>query len=180
MVTSDLTSNFFELFHLPVSYEIDTQDLADRYRSLQSAVHPDKFANSSELERRIAIQQSARINEAFQTLKNPLLRARYLLEINGVDMKSDMDTNMDPAFLMQQMELRERMDGVLSHADSQAEILKIYDVIDESVVELNKQLKKIFARPDSINIEKAKDCVRRYQFLDRIRDETETLEEQLL
>ena len=79
METANLTSNFFELFNLPIGFEIDTQDLAERYRSLQAAVHPDKFASSSDLERRIAIQQSARINEAFQTLKNPLQRARYLL-----------------------------------------------------------------------------------------------------
>jgi len=106
MEKKELTSNYYELFQLPIGFEVDLKALSERYRTLQSSVHPDKYANASDLERRLSVQQSARINEAFQTLKNPLRRARYLLELNGIDMNADTDTSMDPIFLMQQMIMR--------------------------------------------------------------------------
>ena len=105
----ETTQNFFELFGLPVSFEVDIQQLSERYRDLQRAVHPDKFANASDRERRLAVEKAAQINEAFQTLKSPMNRARYMLEIRGVDFDNERDTHLDPMFLMEQMELREAL-----------------------------------------------------------------------
>ena len=72
----DLSKNFFELFALPVSYEIDNNALRERYRELQRSVHPDRYANASAQEQRLAMQGSTFINEAFETLKDPLWRAQ--------------------------------------------------------------------------------------------------------
>jgi molecular chaperone HscB len=176
---TDLTRNFFELFDLPVSFEIDIPDLTERYRRLQNTVHPDRFANASDAQRRLALQQSARINEAFQTLKDPLLRARYLLELNGVDMRNDTDTAMDPGFLMQQMELREQLGDVLNSPDPHGELLNINNTIDESVADISKGLQKIFAKGKQADLDSARDAVRRMQFMIRLREEAEALEEQL-
>ena len=77
-----LTSNFFELFDLPVSYDVDLNKIQQQYMKLQKKVHPDKFANGSDLEKRISMQQTSRINEAKATLKDPVLTAIYLLELN--------------------------------------------------------------------------------------------------
>ncbi len=79
------------------------------------SVHPDRFAAASPAERRVAMQWAARANEAYQTqLRDPLLRARYLCEQAGVAITSCMplesNTSMDPAFLLQQMQLA-RNDG---------------------------------------------------------------------
>ena len=53
MTTAGLTQNYFELFDLPTSYDVDISELSTRYRMLQAAVHPDKFANASDLEKRL-------------------------------------------------------------------------------------------------------------------------------
>ncbi|MES9845310.1 MAG: Fe-S protein assembly co-chaperone HscB, partial [Candidatus Sedimenticola sp. 6PFRAG5] len=81
----DFSKNYFELFGLPAGYIIDAEQLSGRYRELQRVVHPDRYANASDQERRLSMQGATRINEAFDTLKDPIQRARYLLSLNGID-----------------------------------------------------------------------------------------------
>ena len=108
----DLSKNFFELFGLPVSYTIDDTALRERYRELQRTVHPDRYANASQQEQRVAMQGSTFINDAFETLKDPLKRAQYMLRLLGVDVDSDNETTKDTAFLMEQLELREALSEI--------------------------------------------------------------------
>ena len=102
--------NHFELFQMPVMFEIDSQQLDAAYREVQGRVHPDKFVTATDAEKRVAMQWATRANEAYQTLKNPLKRARYLCEMNGVDLATESNTHMPTAFLMQQIEWREALD----------------------------------------------------------------------
>ena len=102
--------NHFELFQMPVKFEIDAQQLDAAYREVQGRVHPDKFVTATDAEKRVAMQWATRANEAYQTLKNPLKRAMYLCEMNGVDLATETNTNMPTAFLMQQIEWREALD----------------------------------------------------------------------
>ena len=76
---------YFQLFDLPINFNIDKTTLSKRYRELQRTVHPDKFASASDQERRLAMQKSTQINEAFTTLKHPLKRAQYILQENNID-----------------------------------------------------------------------------------------------
>ena len=175
----DLTGNYFELFQLPVSFEVDLNELSDRYRSLQSSIHPDKFANAGDLERRLSVQQSARINDAFQTLKNPLLRARYMLQLSGIDMNSDTDTRMNPQFLMQQMELREGMDAIKNSAHPAEDLLRLNNDIDLTIAGIIQELRKILAPGAAHDLQAARDCVRRLQFMSRLQEEARNLEETL-
>ena len=97
--------NYFELFALTRSYVLDTNELRAKYLELQRAVHPDKFANASEQNRLLAVQQSARINDGFGMLKTPINRAEYLLLLAGIELSHEYQTIKDPTFLMEQMEL---------------------------------------------------------------------------
>ena len=103
------TQTHFELFELPVSFDIDLQDLSQRYRKLQRVVHPDKFANASDRERRLSVDKAATVNDAYQILKSPQRRARYMLELQFVSFDDEKDMALDPAFLMEQIELREAL-----------------------------------------------------------------------
>ena len=93
----------FELFELPVSFDLDLQELSQRYRELQRVVHPDKYANASDRERRLSVEKAAVINEAYQVLKSPQRRARYILELQSVSFDDEKDMALDPAFLMEQI-----------------------------------------------------------------------------
>jgi molecular chaperone HscB len=127
----DFSKNYFELFGLPVGYIVDTEQLSAHYRELQRAVHPDRFANATEQERRLSMQGAVRINEAYETLKDPVLRASYLLSLNGIEMEHGRETTRDAAFLMEQMELREELEAARDKPDPYAVIAEFMtDVTD--------------------------------------------------
>ncbi|MCV6637463.1 co-chaperone HscB [Candidatus Albibeggiatoa sp. nov. NOAA] len=168
-----LTSDFFTLFNLPVAFEIDVQSLTARYRELQRTVHPDKFADAPERDRRLALQQAAHINEAFNTLKAPLSRGRYLLQLKGFDTQEQQNTAMDPAFLMQQMDLREQLAAV-KEIDALNDFLT---ELEQQTQILNNQLKQQFIDE---TYEQAGDTVRKLQFFHKLNEEAMQLEEDLL
>ncbi len=103
--------NHFELFGLPARFAVDAAALEARYHELQREVHPDRFAASPEAERRMSMQRATRVNEAYQTLKSPLRRAVYILQLRGVDPKFETNTAMPSEFLMEQMSWRERIEA---------------------------------------------------------------------
>ncbi len=107
----NLNQNHFELFGLPVQFAVEPLALEARYRELQREVHPDRFASAPDAERRVSMQLATRVNEAYQTLKSPLKRAVYILELRGVDSKFETNTAMPPEFLMEQMNWRERIEA---------------------------------------------------------------------
>ena len=83
--------------------------LDQAYRGIQAEIHPDKFAHAGDAEQRLAMQWATRVNEAYQTLRKPFERARYLLELHGIDAMDAKNTAMPADFLMQQMEWREAL-----------------------------------------------------------------------
>jgi molecular chaperone HscB len=110
----DFSRNFFDLFGLAPAFRLDVAGLDRAYRQLQIEVHPDRFAGGSDAEKRLALQSSARVNEAYRALKDPVQRAQYLLRLHGVDAISETDTALPLEFLERQLERREQA------ADAQA------------------------------------------------------------
>ncbi|MDO9252494.1 Fe-S protein assembly co-chaperone HscB [Hydrogenophaga sp.] len=106
----NLLSNDFEIFGIAPAFELDRDALDQRWKDLQREAHPDRFATSDASAQRLAMQWSVRINEAYQRLKDPLKRAAYLCELNGVPLQAENNTAMPAAFLMQQMQWREDLE----------------------------------------------------------------------
>jgi molecular chaperone HscB len=104
----DFSRNHFELFGLPASFAVDAATLDRAWRELQAEVHPDRHAAADDASRRLALQASARVNEAYRTLKDPVERGRYLLHLRGIDGFDETDTRLALAFLEAQLERRER------------------------------------------------------------------------
>ena len=169
--------NYFELFGLENQFSINTQQLADVYQSLQKTVHPDRFANASSQEQLVAVQKSAMINDAFQTLKNPLTRASYMLTLRETVMPSEQASFGDTSFLMHQMELREMLSEVKDSSNPEAaiaEITQIFDTEFEALfntmqvqLEENTQAANILA---SENLSKLKFYQKLHVELDRLED----------
>ena len=120
-----LQSNDFELFGLAQQFAQDEAALQLRWKALQREAHPDKFSAQGAAAQRVAMQWSARINEAYQRLKNPLQRAAYLCELAGVALNAHTNTAMQGAFLMQQMQWREALDEAPDRPTVQALIDKV-------------------------------------------------------
>ncbi len=113
----DFSQDYFALFGLPPRYRFDPQALELAYHTLQRAVHPDRHASGDDAERRLALQSSARVNEAYQALKDPVVRAQYLLSLRGIDALAETDTALPMEFLQRELERREAMAEAQARGD---------------------------------------------------------------
>lgn len=172
----DLSGSFFELFGFPENYVIDENTLIERFRDLQSRLHPDKFASRPDSERRWSMQAASIVNEAYQTLKSDLGRAAYLLQLNGISIDEETDTQMDPMFLMEQMELRESLEIAEAAADPFSALTGIRKELRSSI---DIQRQAFVSAATTQDWVKARAITRQWQFLDKLVRETKALEERL-
>lgn len=168
--------DYFTLFNLPVHFDVDTQALSSRYQELQRQYHPDRFAAASESERLASVSQAATVNDAYQTLKDPLRRAEYLLLLNGIDVKNEQQTMHDTAFLMEQLELREELDEIERRKDAEPALSAFRKRVEEMSRIRGERLKREL---DEQSWPAAADTVRKLRFLDRLLQQVEQLEEKL-
>ncbi|MGL4668608.1 MAG: Fe-S protein assembly co-chaperone HscB [Saezia sp.] len=110
MATLSLTDNDFSILGLPQQFEQDETFLSQRWKDLQTHMHPDRFATQGAAAGRLATQWSIRINESFQNIKDPIKRASLLCELAGTPVNLNTNTSMPPEFLMQQMQWREELE----------------------------------------------------------------------
>ncbi|MEJ6766121.1 MAG: Fe-S protein assembly co-chaperone HscB [Methylophilales bacterium] len=123
-----MTQNYFELFNLPEKFQIDSVKLQENYRSIQKEIHPDRFATSTENEKVQSMIKSTQVNDAYQTLKSPTKRAKYILSLH----KSVEKITLPPDFLMQQMEWEEHLE----------DIEKNKSALDQFKLAINKKYKE--------------------------------------
>jgi molecular chaperone HscB len=159
--------NHFELFHLPAAFAIDAGALDAAYRDVQGQVHPDRFVNATDAEKRVAMQWATRANEAYQTLKNPQKRAQYLCELNGVDLKTESNTAMPMQFLMQQMEWRE----ALGEARAAKDLAALETLEGEVASDRKARMVQIGQQLDAGDYEHAAQGVRALMFLEKFGEE---------
>ena len=137
----NLRSTDFELFGIPVQFAQDRAQIDSRWKELQREAHPDKFAAQGAAARRVAMQWSVRINEAYRRLKDPLRRASYLCELHGFPINAENNTAMPTDFLMRQIEWREALDdaknvedldniGLQANAGKREQLSKIEQMLD--------------------------------------------------
>ena len=152
--------NYFELFSIDVDFSIDLELLESTYQQQIAKFHPDKFATHSDKEKSLALQNTSLINTAFDTLKSPLLRATYLLELQDIDAFDEKDTQMDVAFLMSQIELREQLESIESNKD-ELELDDFVENINQKVSQNIEQIEQLFVVND---LDKIKNLVRELKF----------------
>ncbi|HEY6822388.1 MAG TPA: Fe-S protein assembly co-chaperone HscB [Burkholderiales bacterium] len=159
------SSNHFELFGLPPAFTLDQALLEKAYRDIQSQVHPDRFARSGDAERRASLQWTTRVNEAYRTLRDPVQRAKHLLELHGVDVAFETNTQMPTEFLLQQLDLREELDRARSKRDPRLlDELRSRLARDKNLIE-RQIAEALDARKDYAG---AADPVRKLMFLEKV------------
>jgi molecular chaperone HscB len=138
--------NYFEILGTPASFTLDVKALEKAYFNAQMAAHPDRQIGKSEAERVVAIERSMSVNEAYETLKNPLTRAEHLLALSGIKVNSDDDSvKPSQALLMEIMELREQI------ADARADAKKLLALVADirlAADQLSDELREAFTVGD--------------------------------
>lgn len=168
--------NPFNLFDLPVDFHIDQNRLSECYLALQKSLHPDNFMASSAQEQRLAMQRSAEVNDALQTLKDPILRAEAIIQIHtGEQYNLEQTSNRDTAFLMQQMEWRENLEQI-EMQKSQDELMDFTTEIEQNQQTL---LAELAIRLSSQQWQQAKAITDKLRFIKKLLTEVERVEEML-
>tara|TARA_B100000405_G_scaffold299654_1_gene258275 strand:+ start:714 stop:1229 length:516 start_codon:yes stop_codon:yes gene_type:complete len=168
----DFNQNYFEIFRLPVDFNIDISELSERHRELQKEVHPDRFASGTDQEKRLSMQWSALVNTAHETLRSPLLRGIYMLELRGL--RLDHNPQLPAELLMRQIQLREELEEF-------EESTSALDRLDGFKTRLNRKLEELgqlFALTEYD--EAALELVYEMQFLTKLLVAADQLEEKLL
>jgi molecular chaperone HscB len=158
--------DYFSLFQIPEQFALERATLEAAYRNVQAQVHPDRFADRSEAERRVAMQWATHANEAYRALKNPIERGRYLLKRRGVEIDAERNTAMSPAFLMQQMAWREAVEEAAGKLEPLSRLEQELRR-DEGVMLEDLQR----ALDVSSDLPAAAELVRRLMFMEKLRSE---------
>jgi molecular chaperone HscB len=160
----DLRADHFALFGLNRAFRLDLSDLDSRYRDIQAQVHPDRFVNAGDAERRLSMQWATHANEAYQTLKKPLERAKYLLQLDGHDIQAENNTAMPADFLMEQMEWREAVMEARTGGDHH-ELEHLHNRLRADVLTRYEELGDLLEQGEAVL---ATDRVRRLMFLEKL------------
>lgn len=145
-------------------FELELAELDRRYFALQRQLHPDRFARKTPREKALSQQQAAALNEAYETLKQPLRRARYLAERLGVDLPQEGRTIDDPALLMEAMEHRE----ALAEAATPQAVEALANAVASQRAAVLDGLPALFANDDRRGLRAA---ILRLAYLDKFAEE---------
>jgi molecular chaperone HscB len=176
MQSPDLRQNYFELFGLTPAFALDRGQLLAAQQSLQSSYHPDRHVNENDHDRRLSVQIASWINQAYETLQDPVKRARYLLEISGADIPDDSTTTADTEFLMEQIELREAVDACRQAEDGLEQCRHIENRLTQRATELADEFVACFEADD---LGGAVTLSRKMQFIQRIQQQLGELQFEL-
>jgi len=164
--------DYFEVFGLPRLLGIDTAALEKDFYAQSRKLHPDRFASKSSEEQQEALRRSSLLNDAYRTLKDPVLRTQYLLKLKGVELEEQSKAATDearrtgvekkqvvPPELLEEvfelnMQLQEMRMAKQMGEDSSAEpelrrdLLTAKDAFDARMVETQAELEGLWARWD--------------------------------
>ncbi|MBT8230860.1 MAG: Fe-S protein assembly co-chaperone HscB [Bacteroidia bacterium] len=165
--------NYFELFEIAVSFELDTVELKRKYYVLSKTFHPDRFTLKSETEQLLALNQSTEINKAYRTLKERQSRIRYILELKGVIFVEGQE-KVPQDFLMEMMEINESL-MELKLDPEPSSIRRIEKQIEEIETSLGKEISAVMElidldNPDESKLELVKIYYLKTKYLQRLRE----------
>ena len=131
--------DYFELYEMPVSLQVDKKYVQKKYFELQKKYHPDFFSNESAEEQADVLEKSSIINKAYKTFQNDDETIKYVLQIKGL-LEEEEKYELPPAFLAEMMEINE----TLMEVDD--------STLEETETKINQLQKHLYAEVQ-INIE---------------------------
>ncbi len=154
--------NYFELFDLPISLQIDKTKLALKYFELQKKYHPDFFARGTEHEQEQALEISSQLNKALKVLKDQDQTIKYVLQLKEL-LEEEEKYQLPPAFLMEMMELNEELS-----ADSAGQIQELENQLYSTVQPIIENYDD--AKATTAGLLKLKEYYYKKKYLQRILD----------
>lgn len=160
--------NYFEILGLKTQFTQDMNVVNDKLTQLQASVHPDNFATATMQEKRLMMQYSAMLNEAFTTIKDPIKRACHLLELAGIRVDAESTLALDDGFLEEQMDLRESLH---TYKNDIASLQSLQQKIEMKVQKILENLALLLDSTDLKNLLPAREKVIQVQFYQKFLEE---------
>jgi molecular chaperone HscB len=176
MQSPDPGQNYFELFGLKPGFDLNTDQLHSEQQRLQSIYHPDRYISASDRDKRTSVQLASWVNQAYETLRDPVKRSRYLLEIGGAELPDDSQTTSDTTFLMEQLELREEIDACRNAENAMQQSEAIESRLSQRANELAAQFVTAYEARD---LDLAQVNSQKMQFIQRIHQQLTELQYEL-
>ncbi|WWO98791.1 MAG: Fe-S protein assembly co-chaperone HscB [Candidatus Dasytiphilus stammeri] len=167
----NLSTNYFEIFRLPVGFDIDEKLLATRFYELQQKFHPDHWINKSATEKKFFLERCALINKAWQVLRKSFSRSEYLLSLYGFNICNEQSCT-DIRLLKEQLELREECEKVeqeLNEVRLNNFVRKIDNLISTFTIQIEKEM-------GSQQWKSAVNTLQKLKFLNKLRHHLDELE----
>lgn len=166
-------ADHFTRLGLERGFEVDLGALEQAYFGLQRRLHPDRFATRTGTEKALSQQQATSLNEAYETLKDPLSRAVYLAGLSGLSVLTEgCNAITDPMILMEAMELRE----ALAMAETAEDVERISKQTAGDITACEAALSRAFVAEDMKTIST---LITRLKYLRKLADETRARRAQL-
>jgi molecular chaperone HscB len=161
--------NYFEVFDLPSKLQVDVASLEKQFYTLSRKLHPDRFASKPVAEQEAALAKSSQLNDAYRTLKDPILRTQYLLKQQGVELEEQSKAATDAAratgeqkkqivppelleevfeLNMQLQEMRAAKQMGEDEPELRRDLMTAKDSFDAKMVETHAELEGLWARWD--------------------------------
>lgn len=128
---------------------LDLDDLRNRFYEQSRKYHPDRFARASTAEQQAALEATSVINDAYRTLRDPILRAEYVLKDHGFDIGEQRTKDVPPDLLEEVFELNMALEELKSGDTTvQSQIDEAREKFEALRMELDGQLEELFVRYD--------------------------------
>lgn len=169
----------FEIFGLAPSVDLDVKALEAQHRQLSLETHPDRLVQADARTRRIAAEKTAALNEAIKTLRDPVRRAFYVLELKGVKLDTEdaaAKVKMPMEFLEEIMERREALEAARASKKletAQAMAREIRAAKDSAMAAAQTALRADDVTTATVNLG-------RVRYYSRFLEEVDAFEEELL
>jgi molecular chaperone HscB len=172
--------DYFAFMGLPRRLNLDADEIERRLRSLSRQFHPDFFYNATAAERRASLERSSYLNDAYRTLKQPISRVEYLLQLEGLGVRTPQEASrqVPPALLEEVFALNEELDEIRSRraggapaAELRARLERARQPIERKRAEHEEQLQDMSARWDALSGSGAPESERRV-VLEALRERT--------
>jgi molecular chaperone HscB len=164
ILTLGRQGDYFAFLGVPRKLNLDVADLEQRFRALSRQFHPDYFYNATPAERRASLERSSYLNDAYRTLRQPILRLEYLLSLEGMNRRSASaeaatapDNKVPPALLEEVFSLNEELDAVRElraagapAVEWKARLQAAREPIEGKRAEHERQLEELFAKWDAV------------------------------
>ena len=144
-------NNYFETLQLEINFTINQIKLNQQYHNLIKMNHPDRFTQANPDLQTQALNNTSIINEAYLCLKNPLTRAKHILELNKNEFQEQKNIT-NTKFLFDQMQLHEQIEA-LNQTGKIGEIDKFKAEVTQKYEEQLSQLSKNLQQKDWLQAE---------------------------